>query len=166
MPYTKEQKKEWSRLYYLKNKEKKQKQSREHYIKNKEEIKIRHKIWNETNKDYLKSYTQKYYVDNKERIKETNKKYKQNNKEKISIYNKKYWQTDSGRKIMTIAQWKVEGLIDEYEKVYERYEYTLFCDECRCDLDQCTKSVKVMDHDHETGLFRNILCTSCNVKRG
>ena len=80
--------------------------------------------------------------------------------------NKKYRQTETGRKLSTINNWKLRGLIDNYEKVYQRFEYTLFCDECKCDLDQSNKSRKCMDHDHTTGLFRNILCNSCNVKRG
>ena len=80
-------------------------------------------------------------------------------------YKKKYITTDSYDKSNRISNWKIQGLIDNYDKVYEIFEYTLFCDECRCDLDQCSKSVKCMDHDHTTGLFRNILCKSCNSKR-
>ena len=111
--------------------------------------------------------------DEKERYRQTDKgkeadrKYCKNNIEKERKRKKKYSQSENGTKSKIIANWKYQGLItDDYHKVYERFEYTLFCDECRCDLDQCTKSVKCMDHDHSTGLFRNILCRSCNIKRG
>ena len=116
----------------------------------------------EKGKETLKKY------EKSSKGKETSKKYRksQKGKETKIKYNKTYYETDIYDKSKRITKWKLRGLIDNYDKVYERYEYTLFCDECRCDLDQCSKSVKCMDHDHNTGLFRNILCNSCNVKRG
>ena len=106
--------------------------------------------------------------DKSDKGKETQKKYRESEKGKKTTEKKLkiYYQTDNYDKVKRISKWKYRGLIDNYDKVYERYEYTLFCDECRCDLDQCTKSLKCMDHDHTTGLFRNILCNTCNVKRG
>ncbi len=93
---------------------------------------------------------QKEWVEaNRERVRENARNY--------------YW--GEGNKKCRISSWKHMGLIDDYDYVYDRFESTLFCDFCLCDLDQCTKSVKSMDHCHETGKFRNILCLSCNVKR-
>ena len=112
-----------------------------------------------------KKTKQDYYEKNKEKNNATSKKWEKDNPEKARLKAKKYRSSDKGIKTQTIYKWKTRGLVDDYEKVYERYEYTLFCDECRCDLDQCTKSVKSMDHDHKTGLFRNILCRMCNWKR-
>jgi len=139
-------------------------QNRIRYYENKENRKIYYKNYYNKNiekeKERLKKYNQT------EKGKETKKRWILNNIEKDKESKKKYSKSENGYKSVMISKWKHKGLIDNYDKVYERYEYTLFCDECRCDLDQCGKSVKCMDHDHLTGLFRNILCKSCNVKRG
>ena len=52
--------------------------------------------------------------------------------------------------------------------LYEHYLKTTHCDECEVELtyDKVrTTTTKCMDHCHETGQFRNILCHSCNSKR-
>lgn len=92
------------------------------------------------------------------------KKWTENNRERVRNTARTYYK-EEGNRNCRISQWKHNGLIDDYEYVYERYESTLFCDECGCDLDQCTRSVKSMDHCHKTGKFRNILCLVCNVRR-
>ena len=126
-------------------------------------------------------YTE-YYQKNKEKQREYQKKYIENNPERkrIKTQNNKKWResekgkqyknhyntTEKGKKTQLIASWKHQGLIDNYEMVYERYYMAIFCDICECILDQCEKSKKCMDHCHNTGLFRNILCRSCNSKIG
>ena len=139
-------------------------QNRIRYYQNKENRKIYYKNYYNNNKDKEKERLKKY--NQTEKGKETKKKWILNNIEKDKESKKKYSKSENGYKSVMISKWKHKGLIDKYDKVYERYEYTLFCDECRCDLDQCNKSGKCMDHDHSSGLFRNILCRSCNVKRG
>jgi hypothetical protein len=139
-------------------------QMRIRYYNNIEKEKERLKKYRETNKEKEKERIKKY--NQTEKGKEKKKMWILNNQEKDKKSKKKYSKSENGYKSTMISKWKYKGLIDNYKKVYERYEYTLFCDECRCDLDQCTKSVKTMDHDHTTGLFRNILCRSCNIKRG
>ena len=106
-----------------------------------------------------------YYLKHIEKNKERATLWNKNNPESAKKKQEKYRSSDKYIKTRTIYKWKTRGLVDDYDKVYQIYEYTLFCDECRCDLDQCTKSVKSMDHDHKTGLFRNILCRMCNWKR-
>ncbi len=149
-------KREYMRKYYEKNREKvreyNKEKAREYYEnnKNKEKLLERNRLWKENNK---------------EKISEQQRKYRKDNKEKLREANKNYSKTDDGIKSHRISKWKQRGLVDNFDKVYERWEYTLFCDLCRCDLDQCNKSKKCMDHDHASGLFRNILCHVCNIKR-
>tara|TARA_R100000541_G_scaffold26205_1_gene35744 strand:- start:49 stop:381 length:333 start_codon:yes stop_codon:yes gene_type:complete len=107
---------------------------------------------------------------NKDR-KERDKRYRENNKEKIKKQKAKYAKTPFGIKIGKISTWRRRGLIetDQYtfDELYETYLYHTNCEECKVELTigkRCSTS-KCLDHDHETGKFRNILCHACNSKR-
>ena len=61
----------------------------------------------------------------------------------------------------TIRRWRNRGLMhDDYNALYETYIATTHCNHCKKEFkdnyDRC------MDHDHTTGLFRNIVCHKCN----
>ena len=95
------------------------------------------------------------------------KKYKQKNKGKIAEREKKYDQkrkkTPARIKSRIIADWKRNGLIHpDYDELYTLYLSATNCEVCRKEFidsfDRC------MDHCHETGLFRQFLCRSCNNK--
>tara|TARA_R110002072_G_scaffold286733_1_gene451847 strand:- start:43 stop:477 length:435 start_codon:yes stop_codon:yes gene_type:complete len=84
------------------------------------------------------------------------KQYREKNKEKH-------------KKCFNICQWKNTGLIcetrDEYEYIYDRWLNSERCEEPKCNKEYSKENKKCMDHCHLTGLFRNILCNSCNCKR-
>ena len=65
-------------------------------------------------------------------------------------------------KYQTIRNWKLSGLIyADCNELYEIYIKTMKCQHCNKEFknsqDRC------MDHDHNTGLFRKIVCRRCNV---
>ena len=73
---------------------------------------------------------------------------------------------DKQRKSVYICKWKKRGVIDEdYNKLYEYYLSIEECDNCGVELNQDGATRKCLDHDHKSGLFRNILCNVCNVTR-
>ena len=112
-----------------------------------------------------KAYYKEYYEKNKEQLKE----YKETNKEKIKEQKKKYYQTEAGKKTTRISDWKQAGVInDDFSSLYEHYINCNKCEICSIDLVEGRYGAnrRCLDHDHTTGLFRNVLCNSCNVKRG
>ena len=81
---------------------------------------------------------------------------------------KLYKKTPTGKKNNTIADWKIKGIIsDNYSNIYDRYINTFFCDNCEQELigGRGLSNHRHLDHNHETGLFRNVLCGSCNILR-
>ena len=119
-------------------------------------------------------YQKEYRENNKEKVKQIKKKYYENNKDKVKEkqkeYDKKYYRTENGFKIHKINVWKRQGVVcDNFDALYNHYTSISYCDACKVELTigkKNTSTTKCLDHCHETGLFRNILCHSCNTKRG
>ena len=70
------------------------------------------------------------------------------------------------------ADWRNKGLIlsskEEFDEIYDRYINSTNCEKCG-NVYKNTRD-RQMDHSHEIddkwGWFRNVLCRSCNGKRG
>ena len=136
MVLTAEEKKAYMKEYYQKNKEKLAKKKREYYQKNKEVIDNKAKEYDEKNKEAIAEYKKKYQ--------------------------KEYNQTPKGKKITTIKNWKSYGLIHEnINELYNKYLDATNCEVCKYVFDET--NWRCMDHDHDTGLFRQFLCNRCNV---
>ena len=150
MVQTAEQKKEYKRLWRLKNKEKIKEYRKEYYKNNKEYHQEYNKEWNLKNKEYKKEYKKEYYLNNKEKIKE-------------------YEKTPQMKKTRTIRNWKKRGLIcPDIDSLYCHYLNATECENCYVTFGEFgdkTGTWRVMDHDHQTGLFRNFLCHTCNLRR-
>ena len=78
-------------------------------------------------------------------------------------YKRAWFQTPHGKKVERINKWSHLGLKhDDMDALYDLYLSTTHCDVCekqfKNNRDRC------MDHDHDTGLFRQILCRSCNTR--
>ena len=98
------------------------------------------------------------------------REYRKNNKEKFKEYEKKYRNSDKGIKSGRVTNWRFYGVkCDDWDKLYEKYISTTNCERCNIELtnDKKNKSTtRCLDHDHNTGKFRNILCHACNTKIG
>jgi hypothetical protein len=121
-------------------------------------------VWTKEEKAvYMKNYNKKYREKNKEQLSEKQKKHRQENKEEKAEYNKKYYQTPAGKKASIIAGWKKMGLIhSDYDELYDKiYLPATHCQVCKKEFKDSFD--KCMDHDHLTGLFRQVLCRDCNT---
>ena len=83
----------------------------------------------------------------------------------------KYYQTEKGKKKFKIKDWKRRNVKlrdnETYDDLYNIYLNTTNCKQCNVLLvvgKRC-KETKCLDHDHNTGYFRDIVCHSCNIKR-
>jgi len=138
----------------------------------KEEIKARKKISDA-----------KYYQKNKEKLQAQNRIYNELNKEKMAIAKQKWAENNRDKckeavkkcrakcmKSTFKAKWKHRGVIwkddDEFNSIWERYITTTHCDNCnvqfKAEPTQMLK--KCLDHCHDSGKFRQILCCHCNLK--
>ena len=195
MPQTREERLEYNRQYSINNKEKIAEKNRKYREANKEkiaeyfeanrerraEIGRKYREANkekiaerrEANKEKTLEYNRKYREANKEKIAKQIAEYREANKEKSADRQRQYRQTPKGKKVQRIGTWKHNGLVDSdndaYESIYTHYINTQKCENCDVELTEDknrTPTTKCLDHSHITGLFRNILCNICNIKRG
>lgn len=129
--------------------------------------------------DKDKEYARQYYIKNKERIRQKHGEYSRThakafyyaNREKIlaksRLYNLAKTPEDKARqraydKARKTAELMLTYGIDEAE--LDRIEQTTVCDICR--LPFPSQRQKHIDHNHNTGAYRGVLCRRCNVGIG
>tara|TARA_R110000851_G_C12908074_1_gene548935 strand:+ start:296 stop:820 length:525 start_codon:yes stop_codon:yes gene_type:complete len=159
---------------------------KEYREKNKEKLKEYKKEWCEKNRDEIKEYQKKnkeyhkeYYEKNKSKILEQKKEYNEKTKEKKKEYTKQYreknkdkileyQQTPAFKKSYRISKWRRSGVIHHnFDELYEKFIQTEKCELCNVQLTvdkKTTQTTRVLDHCHSSGLFRNVVCHSCNCK--
>tara|TARA_R110000823_G_scaffold273243_1_gene392294 strand:+ start:325 stop:768 length:444 start_codon:yes stop_codon:yes gene_type:complete len=70
--------------------------------------------------------------------------------------------TNKYHKTHAISNWKRKGVIyHDFDELYEVYIKTMNCSHCEKDFKN-TKD-RCLDHDHDTGAFRKIVCQTCNI---
>jgi len=149
-----------------------------------EEVKLitKHREYKEKksiyNKDKHSNLTEEEHQIRKDKMKiyhlnnlDKAKQYKQDNKEHIKEYMREYRKTPSYKKSYCITNWRKNGVIcdnNDFSSLYDKYLNCKNCEECGVELQtgNAVKNKRCLDHDHKTGLFRNIICNSCNVIRG
>ena len=168
MVLTEEERRERKRIYNKKYRET-EKGKEKKRISNKKYRESESELTKEKRREYNKKYTKS------EKGKESRKKYNESQKGKETIKNytkseknkeaqKRYYETQNGIKSSLKNRWKSYGLnMENFEEIYKRYQDAIFCDICECVLQGNGRNRKCMDHDHDTGEFRNVVCNYCNV---
>ncbi len=143
-----------------KNKQDRISNSKEYYIKNKEKIKLYVYSWVKKNKDRCRSYAHRSNLKRVENGKSLAHYYK--NKEKI-LEQQKHWRKRFPEKSKNQMLKKKYGISLEFfnQALLEQGR------KCACCATFFTDKIKPnVDHCHETGTFRSILCRPCNLIEG
>lgn len=120
-------------------------------------------------KDCTKEYGQSYYNLNKDIINKRNSDYKKNNKETTYALNKKYRDEDRD-KYRLLSRAYIFGITPEEIKTMIDKQNNL-CAICglpetrKSSLGNEIKNLSI-DHNHETGQIRELLCNHCNALLG
>jgi len=118
-------------------------------------------------KEKQRLYNIQYRIDNKEKIKEKQKERYERIKndedfKKIKYDNQVKYRKEERQKYV-ILRWRSKGIIDsDFDSVYETFIKETNCWICDKEYDG-KKYRKCLDHNHETGEIRYIVCNVCNI---
>ena len=149
MPYKdyEEHKRKMKENYY-KNKEAKIEYQKKYRQENRERIAEQKRVWGQNNKERISEMKKKYYQDNKEEIKKKNARHYRDNIDQHRDYHLK-------RKF---------GIgLNEYNLLLESQDYG--CAICGTKKAGGRGNFH-LDHCHETGRIRGLLCHPCNTALG
>jgi Recombination endonuclease VII len=132
-----------------------------------------HRQYQQDHKEDLALYQKEYREKNNDRIKEQKRKYYDKNKENILVKNKDYRDNRAPSHVikkMRKNQWKVllskkYNITPEiYHQLEEQQDHR--CAICKSDYIGKNKERWNIDHNHNTGEVRGLLCDKCNLGIG
>ena len=132
----------WSKAYREANKEKLRARHRIYRKANKEKVRARHRIYRKANPEKLRAFQKARYAANPEKYRAKQKAWREADPEKCRVYRCK----------------RLYGI--DVMKELERCRHL-------CEICGDTITIKShVDHDHNSGVFRGMLCPHCNRMLG
>lgn len=130
----------------FKNKEDKNKSSRESYRRHKQKISNKRKEDRQKNNEATNAYHRAYYARNREKCLNSNAKWRKRYPDKYAAY-------------LERTRLKRHGITKD------QFDSLLAAQNGRCAICGCEDDM-VIDHCHDTGAVRGLLCQSCNKALG
>jgi recombination endonuclease VII len=109
-----------------------------------------------------KRYQHEYYLDNKQSVIDSTLEWRKNNPGKVKTYKRKGYDRNRRFYLYRLTQ-------EEYHKmIADQNNLCAICGEPESGKDNRTGEVRALsiDHDHETGRIRKLLCRRCNTGLG
>ncbi len=131
------------------------------------------KAYRDANKEKTKAYNAAYAEANKEKAKAKTKAWRIANKDKMAAYaeankkaineKKRVWAAANRERRTAYSRLKKTGVTrEQYDGAYLKQAGL-----CAICSSECSRGYKLAaDHCHTTGLFRGLLCCSCNLGLG
>lgn len=133
--------------------------------------------WQEENKDKKKEYLKKWNKENKDKVKKQRESYKdiKNEKRRERYRNDEEYRND---RLKDVREWQKNNpkkrknqRLKQYGITYIEFESLMNkcnrkCEICGYDNIEDKKTFPVVDHCHESGKVRGILCSKCNFALG
>jgi hypothetical protein len=126
------------------------------------------RAWREANKERTAAYNKKWRAENAEKCKEYSRQRALSGKGAASSKASYHRHRDSIRARVNARAYGYV-LMRKYGLSREQYEALLLAQDGRCAICSSTRSAKrrlAVDHDHETGAVRALLCVPCNAGLG
>tara|TARA_B100001094_G_scaffold301145_1_gene327194 strand:+ start:182 stop:580 length:399 start_codon:yes stop_codon:yes gene_type:complete len=111
-------------------------------------------------KELQKAYQREWAKANREKCNEKNRIWYSQNKEKKKLQQQKYSQTEEGKKAFRMGKWRHRHVKNVNDELYNYYINCKACEVCNKEFTEANK--RCLDHDHDTGEFRAVLCKGCN----
>ena len=130
-------------------------------MQTKEDRKEKDKIWRLNNQDRIIRNRKRWQSENKDRIRRKGIEYRKLNKERLSEINKIYYQNNQ-RKALGWNLAKYGLSVEKFEEMSRRQG-----DVCSICFKKCANKKRLsVDHNHDTGVIRGLLCNNCNRALG
>lgn len=114
-------------------------------------------------KAYKKAWAKAYYEKNREKERAKQKAYYEKNKEEVKAKRRAYHKKNRDKRRVKNLKKRYGIGLHEYNLMFTEQKGKCAC--CGIHQNELTKKFAV-DHDHDTGLIRGLLCNHCNLALG
>jgi DNA mismatch repair ATPase MutL len=158
---------EQQKAYREKNKDKIRAQKKSYREANKDKIREQRKKQYEANKDAKKRKSREYYEANKEKSRKKRKDWNDANRDKMNEYNKAYREKNHDKSRHRTVKYKYGLTSSEYDSLVEQSGGTCpICGILFDWIDRHKANRPCVDHCHESGKIRGLICGKCNAALG
>jgi len=153
------------RIYSKNNRERLNAEKREYVKKNPEKKKLADKRYYEKHKEKINTKNRTHKQENKEYFNQLDRQYYQENKEKRVQYSRDFRKNQPKKVRETYLKHKYDLTLEQYDELLKSQDYKCaICKSSSCGRKD--RKILFIDHCHNTGKVRGLLCNKCNCGIG